>query len=156
MAARRSSADAVVSDPEATPIPAADATSFSDWIAGALERGIQPEQALAVVGLGLLRGMGGAGGDLPLLDSESEAEGTASIPALKARLEAIALAIQTGAPLSTQEVAALLGARPGTAQVRRAGVTATRISRNVWQLSRSASEERGIAPGFPEGFRRRL
>lgn len=30
----------------------------------------------------------------------------------------------------------LLGARPGTAVVRRAGITAQRLSRNVWQLSR--------------------
>ncbi len=137
---------------ETLPMPA----SFSDWIAGAIEQGVKPEQALAVVGLGLMRGMGNAGFDLPLLDQEGDTDGSAGVAALKARLEAINLAIQTGAPLSTQEVTLLLGARPGTTQVRRAGVSATRISRNVWQLSRASGEERTPAPGFSEGFRRRL
>ncbi len=130
-----------------------DGTSFSEWISGAIEQGVKPEQALAVVGLGLMRGMGSGAVDLPLF--EGEMEGEANVQVLKNRLETISLAIDTGAPLSTQEVTQLLGARPGTAVVRRAGVTARRLSRNVWQLSRSSETER-TAAGYNEGFRRRL
>ncbi len=137
-------------------MPAEAGGSFSEWISGAIEQGVKPEQALAVVGLGLLRGMGG-GVDLPLLDGEGDGEGSATVQALKGRLEAISLAIHTGAPLTTQEVTLLLGARPGTAVIRRAGVTAQRLSRNVWQLSRSSGDERSSSgSAFGEGFRRRL
>lgn len=132
--------------------------SFSDWITGAIDQGVKPEQALAVVGLGLMRGMGGADYGLPLFDSEtSPQDGPVQVQAIKARLESIALAIETGAPLSTQEVTLLIGARPGSAKVRRAGVVAERIGRNVWQLRRSRGEEREAATAvFSEGFRRRL
>jgi hypothetical protein len=136
-------------------MPASEAT-FSEWISGAIEQGVKPEQALAVVGLGLMRGMAGGGVDLPLLDLEGESEGSATLQSVKGRLEAISLAIQTGAPLTTQEVTLLLGARPGTAVVRRAGITAQRISRNVWQLSRASDERSGSLGGFSDGFRRRL
>ncbi|WP_255089446.1 MULTISPECIES: hypothetical protein [unclassified Synechococcus] len=132
--------------------------SFSDWIAGAIDQGVKPEQALAVVGLGLMRGMGGSDYGLPLFDPESSPQdGPLLVQGIKARLEAIALAIETGAPLSTQEVSLLIGARPGNAKVRRAGVVAERIGRNVWQLRRSRGEDREAAStGFSEGFRRRL
>jgi hypothetical protein len=144
---------------DATTVPLGqEESSFSEWIAGAIEQGVKPEQALAVVGLGLMRGMGSAGFDPPVLDADFvEAEGSAAVTPLKERLEAISLAIQTGAPLSTQEVTLLLGARPGRSSVRRAGVVAERISRNVWQLSRAGSDDRpAISPTFSEGFRRRL
>ena len=55
---------------------------------------------------------------------------------LRQRLELIALAIDTGAPLSTSEVGYLLGARPGSGKAERGGLLAKRISRNVWKLSR--------------------
>ena len=131
-------------------------TSFSEWISGAIEQGVKPEQALAVVGLGLMRGMASTGVELPLLDLEAEAEGSATMLTLKGRLEAISLAVATGAPLTTQEVTLLLGARPGTAVVRRAGITAQRLSRNVWQLSRASDERSAPSVGFSDGFRRRL
>jgi hypothetical protein len=130
--------------------------SFSEWISGAIEQGVKPEQALAVVGLGLMRGMASTGADLPLLELDAEAEGSATVSTLKGRLEAIALALQTGAPLTTQEVTLLLGARPGTTVVRRAGITAQRLSRNVWQLSHAAEERPSASVGFSDGFRRRL
>jgi hypothetical protein len=141
----------------AVPAPVGE-QSFSDWITGAIDQGVKPEQALAVVGLGLMRGMGGADYGLPLFDSEtSSQDGPIPVQAIKARLESIALAIETGAPLSTQEVTLLIGARPGNAKVRRAGVVAERIGRNVWQLRRSRGDERETAtPVFSEGFRRRL
>ncbi|MCT4364316.1 MULTISPECIES: hypothetical protein [Synechococcaceae] len=155
---------AVVSK-RSTPTTAADAVaaysgeqSFSDWITEAIDQGVKPEQALAVVGLGLMRGMGGSGLAEPVLDADfSTHEAPLSVQAIKARLESIALAIETGAPLTTQEVTVLIGARPGSAKVRRAGVVAERISRNVWQLRHSRNQEREAAStGFSEGFRRRL
>lgn len=134
-----------------------DDQSFSDWIAGAIDQGVKPEQALAVVGLGLMRGMGGSALAEPFLDADfGSQEGPLAVQAIKGRLEAIALAIDTGAPLSTQEVTLLIGARPGSAKVRRASVVAERISRNIWQLRRSRGEDREAASGFSEGFRRRL
>ena len=155
----------MVSKRPASPAPAQAVTtqtgdqSFSDWIAGAIDQGVKPEQALAVVGLGLMRGMGG-GADygLPVFDADAGLhDGPQPLQAIKARLESIALAIETGAPLSTQEVTLLIGARPGHAKVRRAGVVADRIGRNLWQLRRSRGEEREVATTvFSEGFRRRL
>ncbi|MFO8236838.1 MAG: hypothetical protein R6U00_01010 [Prochlorococcaceae cyanobacterium] len=72
------------------------------------------------------------------------------------------LAIQTGAPLSTAEVTALLGARPGSALVERGGLRARRLSRNVWRLSQveaaggDDSRDGGFGGGLGNGFRRRL
>ncbi|WP_259729496.1 MULTISPECIES: hypothetical protein [Synechococcales] len=131
--------------------------SFASWIAGAIDQGVKPEQALAVVGLGLMRGMGGAAIGLPVAQADGfDLESPVQLQSLKGRLEAIALAISTGAPLSTHEVGLLLGARPGAPRVRRAGVVAERIGRNVWQLRRSSDDERSSNAGFSEGFRRRL
>jgi hypothetical protein len=56
---------------------------------------------------------------------------------LLARLEAADRAISSGLPLSTAEVAWILGARPGSATVTRGGITATRHGRNVWSLTRA-------------------
>jgi hypothetical protein len=50
-----------------------------------------------------------------------------------------------------------MGARPGAPLVERGGLTARRLARNVWKLSRSSDEDRsdrGLA--FSDGFRRRL
>ena len=60
----------------------------------------------------------------------------ADLNSLKQRLELIALAIETGAPLTTTEVSQLLGARPGSSKTERGGLVAKRISRNVWRLSK--------------------
>jgi hypothetical protein len=57
--------------------------------------------------------------------------------ALLQRLQAIELAIATGAPLSTADVSMLLGARPGGPVVTRARVTATRHGRNLWSLTQT-------------------
>lgn len=56
--------------------------------------------------------------DLPLLD----------------RLQAVEIAMATGAPLTTAEVRQLLGVFPGAARVTRGRVTAARIGRNQWIL----------------------
>jgi hypothetical protein len=54
---------------------------------------------------------------------------------LLARLEAAERAISSGLPLTTADVAWILGARPGSATVTRGGITATRHGRNVWSLA---------------------
>jgi hypothetical protein len=52
------------------------------------------------------------------------------------RLEAGERALRSGLPLSTSEVAWIIGARPGSATVTRGRIVATRHGRNVWTLSR--------------------
>ena len=138
----------------ATPTaPAADA-ALPAWISEAVEQGVKPEQALAFIGLGLMQRLTAPGQERPWLWNEDEDGGSADLTALRQRLELTQLAIQTGAPLSTAEVTQLLGARPGAAVVERGGLTARRISRNVWKLSRSSDEP--TRSSFNDGFRRRL
>jgi hypothetical protein len=132
------------------------AGSMADWLAEATAQGIKPEQALALIGLGLMQNIGHpsplANADTPWTWTESEDGGGADLAALKQRLELTQLALQTGAPLSTAELTCLLGARPGGTEVQRGGLRARRLSRNVWKLTRA--EEGGSS--FNDGFRRRL
>jgi len=132
--------------------------TFSEWITQAIDQGVRPEQALAFIGLGLMRRMGGVGSDgFDDWKESGEAEHPVDLAGLRQRLEITDLAIRTGAPLSTAEVAQLMGARPGAPVVERAGLTARRLGRNVWKLSRSADGDReDRSHGFSEGFRRRL
>ncbi len=138
--------------------PSLDQDTVSEWISRALDEGVRPEQALALIGLGLMRRMGSVGADgFGDWKESGEADHPVDLAGLRQRLEITDLAIRTGAPLSTAEVTQLMGARPGAALVERGGLTARRLGRNVWKLSRSADgerEERSI--GFSEGFRRRL
>jgi hypothetical protein len=139
---------------EAQPIAPTEASgAYTAWINQAMADGVKPEQALAFVGLGLMQRLGDPeGADFTTIASEA-AEGCVDLQSLRQRLELTDLAIRTGAPLSTVEVAALLGARPGTPFVERGGVVARRISRNVWKLNRSSeSSDRG----YGDAFRRRL
>ncbi|MEX1316125.1 MAG: hypothetical protein AB1Z22_03225 [Synechococcaceae cyanobacterium] len=136
---------------------------MSDWLAEASARGIKPEQALALIGLGLFQRLRGSGDSPAWVWSDAEDGGSADLVSLRQRLELTHLALQTGAPLSTAEVTALLGARPGSAVVERGGLRARRLSRNVWKLSQaegsgSVDEGRdgGFGGGFGDGFRRRL
>jgi hypothetical protein len=144
MAAKRSStknaqpAAAEVEAAATKPLPSDWPTS--DWMAQAVAQGIKPEQALACIGLGLMQKMAG-GGDAPWVWSEAEDGGMADLAQLRQRLELIQLALDTGAPLSTAEVAHLLGARPGAAEVQRGGLRARRLGRNVWKLSRSSGDD---------------
>ena len=94
--------------------------------------------------------------ELPWLGAPGR-EATESMRQLKQRLELTALAIETGAPLSTQEVSLLLGAKPGAESVERGGLRARRISRNVWRLSRLEGSDHEGGSGFRDDrFRRRL
>ena len=54
---------------------------------------------------------------------------------LMERLTAADLAIRTGFPLQTREVAWIMGARPGGDRVQRGRMIATRTARGVWSLS---------------------
>jgi hypothetical protein len=56
------------------------------------------------------------------------------------RMEAAERAICTGFPLSTTEVAWIIGARPGAAVVVRGGIRAERQARNVWRLSADSAD----------------
>jgi hypothetical protein len=131
-----------------------DNGTFSDWIAQAVDRGVKPEQALAFIGLGLMHKIGANSSDLPLVWNEGGDEGQVDVQSLRQRLELTDLALKTGAPLSTAEVSLLMGARPGSAHVERAGLVARRLSRNVWKLSRSAADSERSSYG--DAFRRRL
>ncbi|MEI7665693.1 MAG: hypothetical protein WCI65_06570 [Synechococcaceae cyanobacterium ELA263] len=138
-------------------IPSEDnRATWPDWIAQAAEQGIKPEQALAFIGLGLMRRMAAAGQDQPWIWNDEQDGGQADLAGLRQRLELTQLALQTGAPLSTAEVSQLLGARPGAAQIERGGLVARRLSRNVWKLSRAAESAERASTSFSEGFRRRL
>ena len=115
---------------------------------------VRPEQALALVGMGLLQKMA-ANGELPWSWSEAEDGGACDPGALRNRLELTDLALRTGAPLSTAEVTYLMGARPGAAVVERGGLKARRVSRNVWKLSQAGgSADTAGFSGFNDGRRR--
>ena len=122
MAAKRSASTAAASAPEA---------------AGTELNGVKPEQALALVGMGLMQKMA-ANGELPWVWSETEDGGRCDVSGLRQRLELTDLALRTGAPLSTAEVTYLMGARPGAETVERGGLRARRVSRNVWKLSQAS------------------
>ncbi len=144
---------------ETEPMPAQNPCSgMPEWMAQATAEGLKPEQALAFIGLGLMQKMATSGQERPWMWSESEDGGQADLSTLRQRLELTQLAIHTGAPLTTAEVTQLMGARPGTAVVVRGGLTARRLSRNVWTLSRTNDDQnQGFGSGFGgDGFRRRL
>jgi len=155
MAEKRTIADAVAAAPE----PIAGQSNLPEWMAQAVQQGVKPEQALAFIGLGLMGKFADGNKDnpFPWIWNEDEDGGSFDGTALRQRLELVQLALQTGAPLSTAEVTHLLGARPGSAVVQRGGISARRLSRNVWKLSRSNEDsEKASTTSFGEGFRRRL
>lgn len=117
---------------------------------------LQAEQALAWIGLGLMRKMA-AEGDLTPWVWSGEEGAAVDVASLRQRLELVDLAVRTAAPLTTAEVTHLMGARPGAAVVERGGLLARRRSRNVWILSRSGGEASSSATAhFQETPRRRF
>lgn len=54
------------------------------------------------------------------------------------RIEAAEAAARVGFPLSTAELSWIVGVRPGSPIVRRAGLRADRLARNLWRLSVAA------------------
>jgi hypothetical protein len=153
----RSAAEAAWATHAAEPLPAEEARGpLPDWMAQAAAQGVKPEQALAFIGLGLMRRMAG-GEESGWIWNEEEDGGSVDLAALRQRLEITQLALQTGAPLSTAELTELLGTRPCNPVVSRGGLTARRVSRNVWILSRTSGDsDRSSSPFFSEGIRRRL
>ena len=116
---------------------------------------LNAEQALGLVSYGLMQRLANEGqAELPWLEMPGR-EAADSIRQLRQRLELTALAIDTGAPLTTTEVSLLLGARPAAETVERGGLKAKRISRNVWRLSRVDNSEGGNS-FRDDRFRRRL
>ena len=114
---------------------------------------LNADQALGMVSFGLMQRLAQDGQvDLPWLNASGNADGEL-LRQLRQRLELTALAIETGAPLTTAEVSVLLGARPGTERVERGGLVARRVSRNVWRLSKTEDSDRSERY---DGFRRRL
>ena len=101
--------------------------------------GLKPEQALGLVSLGLMQKLTEKGiSNLNWL--EESAESKADLGALRQRLELTALAIDTGAPLTTAEVTKLLGIKPISDKTERGGLVARRLSRNVWKLRRAEKD----------------
>ena len=114
---------------------------------------LNADQALGMVSFGLMQRLAQDGQvDLPWLEGSGNAD-SERLRQLRQRLELTALAIETGAPLTTTEVSMLLGARPGTERVERGGLVARRVSRHVWRLSKADNRERHHRYA---GFRRRL
>ena len=116
---------------------------------------LNADQALGMVSFGLMQRLAQDGQvDLPWLETGINST-TERARQLRQRLELTALAIETGAPLTTAEVTMLLGARPGTERVERGGLVTRRVSRNVWNLSRLNNPSRSDNERY-DGFRRRL
>jgi hypothetical protein len=152
----RSAAEAADATHAAEPLPAEEARGpLPDWMAQAAAQGVKPEQALAFIGLGLMRRMAG-GEESAWIWNEEEDGGAVDLAALRQRLEITQLALQTGAPLSTAELTQLLGARPGGPVVERGGLRARRLGRNLWKLARIEDGGDRAGASFGEGFRRRL
>lgn len=131
-----------------------ESSILPEWMAQ-VAQGVQPDQALALIGLGLM-GRLGAENQAPWIWNGEEDGGSDDLTALRQRLELVDLALRTAAPLSTAEVTQLLGARPGAAVVERGGLVARRCGRNVWKLSRNEQPKEQPGGSFQETWRRRL
>ena len=121
-----------------SPAPASSqaASPLQDAAAPDLQ-GVKPEQALALVGMGVMQKLVSSG-ELPWVWNEAEDAGRCDVQSLRQRLELTDLALRTGAPLSTAEITYLMGVRPASETVERGGLRARRLSRNVWKLSQAA------------------
>ena len=100
------------------------------------EKELSADQTLGLVSLSLMKKLSQQDPSFGWLeDNKSE---KVNLKNLRDRLELTQLAINTGAPLSTSEVAALIGAKPGKSKLERAGLLATKIARNLWKLSKTS------------------
>ena len=114
---------------------------------------LNADQALGMVSFGLMQRLAQDGQvELPWLEGSGNAD-SERLRQLRQRLELTALAIDTGAPLTTAEVSFLMGAKPGGDRVERGGLVARKVSRNVWRISRLDSNDHSFRN---DGFRRRL
>ena len=123
---------------------------------GDLSTELNAEQALGLVSYTLMQRLANEGQvELPWLEAPGR-DAADSLRQLRQRLELTALAIETGAPLTTAEVSILLGAKPGSESVERGGLKAKRVSRNVWRLTRLNADESDSNSFRDDRFRRRL
>ena len=99
---------------------------------------LSPNEKLGLVSLSLMQKLSQKDPSFSWLDTDPT-EG-ANLKKLRDRLELTELAIRTAAPLSTSEISSLMGAKPGKSKVERGGLLATKISRNVWKLSKINNE----------------
>ena len=119
------------------------------WLSAA--DAVRLEDAAAEVAAGRLR-IADAGGALapspqhpqtpPTLPTEAPSAPSADSAdgaGLLQRIQAAEAAARVGFPLSTAEVAWILGAKPGAPVVARAGLRAERMARNVWRLQSAES-----------------
>ena len=97
---------------------------------------LSPDQTLGLVSLSLMQKISQKDPSFSWL-AEDKSE-KVNLRNLRDRLELTELAINTGAPLTTSEVSALIGAKPGKSKLERAGLLATKIARNVWKLSKTS------------------
>ena len=122
---------------------AATLTAYAE----ALSKGAKPSEALAVIGRGPVVAAPQVPGWMPPTgwepvppeseSADSEDDPHADLELLSKRLQALRDAVELSAPLTTREVRLLLGVNPGSDQVSRAGVTARRLARNLWELSKT-------------------
>ena len=94
-----------------------------------------PDQTLGLVSLSLMQKLYQKDSSFSWLEEEKSEK--VNLKNLRDRLELTQLAINTGAPLTTSEVTALIGAKPGKSKLERAGLLATKIARNLWKLSKT-------------------
>ena len=97
---------------------------------------LSPDQTLGLVSLSLMQKLYQKDSSFSWLEEEKSEK--VNLKNLRDRLELTQLAINTGAPLTTSEVTALIGAKPGKSKLERAGLLATKIARNVWKISKTS------------------
>ena len=100
------------------------------------EKELSPDQTLGLVSLSLMQKLYQKDSSFSWLEEERSEK--VNLKNLRDRLELTQLAINTGAPLTTSEVTALIGAKPGKSKLERAGLLATKIARNLWKISKTS------------------
>ena len=99
---------------------------------------LSPDQTLGLVSLTLMQKLSQKDPSFSwLIDDNKELR---NMKNFRNRLELIDLALKTGAPISTAEVSFLMGAKPGKSRVERGGLTAIKVSRNVWRITKNSNE----------------
>jgi hypothetical protein len=112
--------------------------SDADRLAEAAQRVARGEVRIADLAGGLVSQRTPQTG--PVAASALSADSADSAPFL-ARLEAAERAIRSGLGLTTTETAWILGVRPGSSPITRAGITATRTGWNCWRLVSAGSAD---------------
>ena len=100
------------------------------------KKDLSPDQTLGLVSLSLMQKLYQKDSSFSWLEEEKSEK--VNLKNLRDRLELTQLAINTGAPLTTSEVTALIGAKPGKSKLERAGLLATKIARNLWKISKTS------------------